>query len=250
MSVTRSTPDLVIDLTHLVPEQDDMQTNGKKRINEAIADLNTTDISLQSQIDEMETDLSGFGSGTVNTFGAPVVSGHLAVFHDTTGLLIADGGAIPAGSTPGPYLVRSDATALTASTIATNTAAGNNRYVLQSATGVPITLPLPTGSGTVLEFVINLKATTNGYVFDFGVSPGGSTFKSTLLGRAALEAGAVTSVNVTTAGNHNRITLLNGVAGTGGDVNDVITFTDAISGQYQVGGLITVDTSTATFSAY
>jgi hypothetical protein len=46
------------------------------------------------------------------------------------------------------------------------------------------------------------------------------------------------------------MTLLNGDAGTGGDVGDVIYITDAIAGQYQVSGVLTVDTTTATFSSY
>lgn len=155
------------------------------------------------------------------------------------------------GGAAGPYLVRSDATALSAATILANTAAGDNRYVLTSATGVPITLPFPTGTGTVLEFVIDLKSTSNGYVFDTGVGGAGiNPFISALSGRAALTAGAITSVNNTAAGTHNRMTLLNGVAGTGGDKGDVIYITDAIAGQYQVSGLITVDTTTATFSSY
>lgn len=159
--------------------------------------------------------------------------------------------AASGGSAPGPYLVRNDATALSAATILANTAGGNNRYVLTSATGVPITLPSPTGTGTVLEFLIDLKSTSNGYVFDTGVGGAGiNPFISALSGRASLTGGAISSVNVTAAGAHNRMTLLNGVAGTGGDKGDVIYITDAIAGQYQVSGLITVDTTTATFSAY
>lgn len=190
-------------------------------------------------------------ANVVQNTGGAVVSGHLAVFSGTSGRLVIDGGAVPAGSTPGPYLVRNSAAALSAATILANTAAGNNRYVLTSATGVPITLPFPTGTGTVLEFLIDAKSTSNGYVFDTGVGGAGiNPFISALNGRAALTAGAVTSVNNTAAGTHNRITLLNGVAGTGGDKGDVIYITDAISGQYQISGLITVDTTTATFSAY
>ena len=192
---------------------------------------------------------AGNSIGTVTETGA-VTSGHLAVFTDGTGRVLSDGGAVPSGSAP-PYLVRSDATALSAATILANTAAGNNRYVLSSATGVPITLPTPTGTGTVLEFLINLKATSNGYVFDTGVGGAGiNPFKSTILGHATIAPSAVTNVNVTTAGSHNRMTLLNGTAGTGGDVNDRIYITDAIAGKYQVSGVLTVDTTTATFSAY
>lgn len=187
-------------------------------------------------MDQMQTLITD-----INTVQAGYVAADAAVL---AAALAADAG----GGSPVPYLVRSNATALTAANIAANTAAGNNRYVLSSATGVPITLPTPTGSGVVLEFQINLKSTSNGYVFDFGVG-GGNTFISTLLGRATL-TGAVTGVNVTAAGNHNRITLLNGTAGTGGDEGDVIRFTDAIAGQYQVSGVLTVDTTTATFSAY
>ena len=194
--------------------------------------------------------LAEAGSGNVVGPGS-AVNGHIAVFSGVTGKIIADGGPVPAGSTPGPYLLRSDATALSAATILANTAAGNNRYILQSATGVPITLPFPTGTGTVLEFLINSKSTSNGYVLDTGVGGAGiNPFKSALNGRASLTAGGVSSVNNTAAGTHNRMTLLNGFAGTGGDVNDVIYVTDAIAGQYQVSGLITVDTTTATFSSY
>jgi hypothetical protein len=186
----------------------------------------------------------------VRELGA-VTAGHLAVFADGTGNLIQDGGAVPGGGggAPGPYLVRSDATALIASTIAANTAAGNNRYVLDSATGVPITLPIPTGTGVVLEFQIKSMSTTNGYVFGMDTASGGNHFISGLLGHPTAAASAVTNVNATVAGNHNVITLLNGQAGTGGDVGDVIIFTDAIAGQYQVSGFITVDTTSATFSA-
>jgi hypothetical protein len=191
-------------------------------------------------------------ANVVQNTGGAVTSGHLAVFSGTGGRLIIDGGPVPGGGgAPGPYLSRNDATALSAATILANTAAGNNRYVLNSATGVPITLPTPTGTGTVLEFLIQTKSTSNGYVLDTGVGGAGiNPFISALSGRAALTAGEITSVNNTAAGTHNRMTLLNGVAGTGGDVGDVIYVTDAISGQYQVSGLITVDTTTATFSAY
>lgn len=198
--------------------------------------------------------LSDSGIATANVVqntGGAVTSGHLAVFSGVGGRNIIDGGPVPAGSTPGPYLVRNSAAALSAATILANTAAGNNRYVLTSATGVPITLPFPTGTGTVLEFIIDLKSTSNGYVFDTGVGGAGiNPFISALEGRASLTGGAISSVNVTAAGAHNRMTLLNGVAGTGGDKGDRFYITDAIAGQYQVSGLITADTTTATFSAY
>jgi hypothetical protein len=184
---------------------------------------------------------------------ASAVDGHLAVFDGVTGKLIKDGGPVPGGGggAPGPYLARNDATALSAATIVANSGAGNNRYILNSATGVPVTLPFPTGTGTVLEFLIQSMSTSNGYVFDTGVAGAGiNPFISALSGRASLTGGAVSSVNVTAAGAHNRITLLNGVAGTGGDVGDVIYITDAISGQYQISGMLTVDTTSATFSAY
>ncbi len=186
----------------------------------------------------------------LETSGA-VTSGHLAVFSGTSGHLIADGGAVPGGGAPGPYLVRNSAAALSAATILANTAGGNNRYVLDSATGVPITLPFPTGTGTVLEFVIISKPTTNGYVFDTGVGGAGiNPFISSILGHATIAPSAVTNINVTTAGAHNRVTLLNGTAGSGGDVGDVIYITDAISGQFQISGTLTVDDTSATFSAY
>src|ERR1035437_42097 len=76
------------------------------------------------------------------------------------------------GGGAGPFLLRSDATALLGPTITANIALGDSRYVLQSDTGVPITLPAATGSGAVLTFLSNLVPTSNGYVFDFGVSPG------------------------------------------------------------------------------
>jgi len=166
----------------------------------------------------------------------------------TKTLTIASSAA--AGTLPA-FIARTDATALTAANITSNISGGlGSRYTLSSATGVPITLPLATGTGNVLEFRILTKSTSNGYVFDFGVSPGSNTFKSALLGHPTLAPSAVTNVNVTTAGNHNRMTLLNGQAGTGGDVGDYIKFTDAVTGQWHVEGVITVDTTTATFSSY
>ena len=153
------------------------------------------------------------------------------------------------GGAAGPYIDLTGVASVIAGTIAANTVAGNNRYILSADAGTNIALPIPTGAGTVLEFVVKTKSLTNGYVIHITTDSGSNHFTSSLLGHATIASSAVTNVSATVAGNHNVITLLNGTAGTGGDVGDVIIFTDAIAGFYQVTGVITVDTATNTFSA-
>ncbi|HXB10940.1 MAG TPA: hypothetical protein VNZ45_03060 [Bacteroidia bacterium] len=91
-SVLDSTPVLAINLANLIPEQDDMQTNGKKRINSAIAELasgtaNPAIAAETARAKAVEALLIP-GPGTV-------VSGHLVTFSGTTGLVVQDGGAVP-----------------------------------------------------------------------------------------------------------------------------------------------------------
>lgn len=153
------------------------------------------------------------------------------------------------GSAPAPA-VRSDATALTAANITTNIAAGQMRYVLASATGVPITLPPATGSGVVLEFFSGLKPTSNGYVFNCDSTGTIDRFDSNLTRHAAADA-ATLHIDGTTAGNHNRMTLLNGSTGTGGERGDVVRLTDYLADHWLVEGSITAPAGAiAVFSAF
>lgn len=151
------------------------------------------------------------------------------------------------GSAPAPEL-RSDATALTAANIAANIALGQMRYTLASATGVPITLPPSTGSGVVLEFFVALEPTSNGYVFNCDSTGVLDRFDSRLARMAAADA-ALLNIDATTAGNHNRLTILNGAAGTGGEVGDVIRLTDSTADHWLVEGTITCGATTP-FSAF
>lgn len=182
--------------------------------------------------------------------GAPVVIGHLAVFSDVVGT-ITDGGAVPGGggSAPAPEL-RSDATALTAANITANIALGQMRYLLSSATGVPITLPPSTGSGVVLEFFSGLVPTSNGYVWDCDSTGTLDRFDSDLTRHAGADA-AMLNIDGTSAGNHNRMTLLNGISGTGGEQGDVVRLTDYLADHWLVEGSITAGAGAiAVFSSF
>lgn len=178
--------------------------------------------------------------------GATVI-GNLAVFSDVLGT-VTDGGPIPSpGLLPAPAL-RPDATALTAANITANIAVGQTRYVMSSATGIPITLPPATGSGVVLQFFSAFTPTSNGYVFNCGA--GGDRFDSNLTRHAGADA-AMLNQDGTSAGNHNRMTLLNGISGTGGTAGDVVRLTDYIAGHWMVEGSITAPASSiAVFSSF
>lgn len=160
------------------------------------------------------------------------------------GTLTATGGG---GSAPAPE-ARTDATALTAANITANIALGQTRYRLASVTGVPITLPPSTGSGVVLEFFVSVEPTSNGYVFNCDSTGVLDRFDSRLARFAAADA-AMLNIDATTAGNHNRLTILNGAAGTGGEIGDVIRLTDYRADAWLVEGVITCG-ATAPFSAF
>jgi len=185
----------------------------------------------------------------VASVNGAVVVGHIATYSDVLGT-ITDGGPVPsAGSVPAPEM-RSDATALTAADITANEALGQYRYVLSSATGVPITLPPATGSGVVLTFFCGLMPTSNGYVFNCDSTGTLDRFDSDLTRYAGSDA-AVLNQNGTAAGNHNRMTLLNGIAGTGGAQGDVIRLTDYIADHWLVEGTITAGAGAlAVFSSF
>jgi len=169
-------------------------------------------------------DGGAFGTGAVT-------AGHLAVFTGT-GYTIQDGGVVPVPGALAAPIARTDATALTAANITAYTAAGQNRYVLSSTSGVPVTLPHATGSGTVLQFFMMLNSTSNGYVFSCGTT--GDRFESALYNYPAAAGALVQAANA--AGNNNRATFLNQGAGTGGGVGDFVQFTDISAGHYLVEG--------------
>lgn len=163
---------------------------------------------------------------------------------DTITIAASSGGSVPA-----PEL-RSDATALTAADIAANILLGQKRYLLSSATGVPITLPPSTGSGVVLEFFVGLKPTSNGYVTDCDSTGTLDRFDSNLTRHDGADA-AVLNIDGTTAGNHNRMTILNGAAGTGGERGDYWKLTDYLADHWLVEGSITAGAGAiAVYSAF
>lgn len=186
----------------------------------------------------------------VASVNGAVVVGHIATYSDVLGT-ITDGGPVPSGggSAPPPEL-RSDATALTAANITANIALGQNRYLLSSATGVPITLPPSTGSGVVLEFFSGMVPTSNGYVWDCDSTGTLDRFDSDLTRHAGADA-AMLNIDGTTAGNHNRMTLLNGISGTGGERGDVVRLTDYLADHWLVEGSITAPAGAiAVFSSF
>lgn len=163
------------------------------------------------------------------------------------GLTGPAGAAGVGGAAPAPEL-RTGAAALTAANIAANIVLGQMRYTLASATGVPITLPPATGSGVVLEFFVGLEPTSNGYVFDCDSTGVLDRFDSRLTRFAAADA-AELDIDATSAGNHNRLTILNGGAGTGGEIGDVVRITDYMADHWLVEGKITAG-AVAPFSSF
>jgi hypothetical protein len=157
--------------------------------------------------------------------------------------------AAGAGGAPGAILTRTDATALSAATLTANAATNQSVYVLQSATGVPITLP-PATQGETLQapflFMSNLKPTANGIVIN---CVGSDKFTSTLR-RVPGTQGAMYLQDATLAGNHNRMTILNGAAGTGGEVGDYVSLKCYVNGFWQVDGHLTCGDTQAVFSAF
>ena len=155
--------------------------------------------------------------------------------------LAADAG----GGAPGAILHRTDATALSGATITANIATNQAVYTLASATGVPITLP-PAVENVAVKFLSHLKPTTNGYVIN---CVGSDTFISTLR-RVPGTEGAMYLQDATLAGNHNRMTILNGAAGTGGEVGDYVELKCFVTGKWQVDGHLTCGDTQAVFSSF
>jgi hypothetical protein len=153
-----------------------------------------------------------------------------------SGPLVSDNGF--QGTLTGPVIATTPVNCTTATLLVTQALHAGVVVTLNRAAGIAVTLPAPTGTGSVYTFYTGTTVTSNSTTFKVPVH-------LQIIQGTAIQAGIAGATTTFYTASADDTVTLNGST-TGGNLGDVISFTDVAVGAFSVEGRAKISGAAAT----